>query len=759
MSRWFVLWCLLTFSSSAHSQSTAPLTQPDLDLWSPGSVKAMVYTADGGRIIGGDFTHVGGLPRRNLARLLPDGLVDPNWSADVDRSVSVLAIDAAGRIYLAGLFTQVSGQARGRLARLLPNGQVDGWVPAPLDFGSPGSVEALLVAGNQVYAAGDFNVIAGQSRQGLARFDAGSGTLDEAWSPPSSYGDTITALASDGQFLYVNAGSAAQQSLLRFSLTGDALYDPEWHPSVSGKVTAMVPDGNGALYIAGGFYWVYGTPQRYLARLSTAAGAAFDSAWLPQVEGNIQSLLLAPEQLYIGGRIHSVGGLPRANLARVRLSGSGAVDADFAPVTLGGSVRTMLGADGVVFLGGEISSVDGLPTPGLAALSATSGVPQPVSGAERDGRIFDILPLPDGGLLLGGQFHRVGSLPRMNLLRLTPQGLPDPDWRADFDGQPVPYIKSPDFPGGFDFPPGVWALARDSSGRIYVGGAFSHAGGLQRSNVARLLADGEVDAGWNPGTDGVVNAFAPDSAGSVFVAGNFRQIVGQSRGSLAKLGDGPEASVDALWQANLDPGTRVEDLELDGAGSLFVAGSGFHSVNGIECCLGLVKLAASGSGARDTLWNVRPIGSFGMFYDVQLDTQGRLYLAGSFDAINQAGNLYAGSGLARVAANGSGTVDAGWTPIAALPNYAAVSSIALGSDDRVYASFFNVPGLDVGAWSTVGSGSQIDGWQIDADASVLSVSVSADRLHVGGRFSGISGIPRRGFAAFATDGLFRSSFE
>ena len=77
----------------------------------------------------------------------------------------------------------------------------------------------MLVAGNQVYAAGDFNVIAGQSRQGLARFDAGSGTLDEAWSPPSSYGDTITALASDGQFLYVNAGSAAQQSLLRFSLS------------------------------------------------------------------------------------------------------------------------------------------------------------------------------------------------------------------------------------------------------------------------------------------------------------------------------------------------------------------------------------------------------------------------------------------------------------------------------------------------------------------------------------------------------------
>lgn len=345
------------------------------------------------------------------------------------------------------------------------------------------------------------------------------------------------------------------------------------------------------------------------------------------------------------------------------------------------------------------------------------------------------------------------------VLRLTPQGFPDPDWRSDFDGQPVPYIKSPDAPGGFDFSPGVWALARDSSGRIYVGGAFSQAGALQRSNMARLLADGEVDAGWNPGTDGVVNTFAPDGAGSVFVAGNFRQIAGQSRGSLAKLGDGPGANLDALWQANLDVGARVEDLELDGTGSLFVGGIGFHSVNGIKCCLGLVKLAVSGSGARDTLWKIRPIGSFGLFFDLQMDTQGRLCIAGSFNALDQGGNVYAGSGLARVSAQGVGTVDAGWTPIAALPDYAAVSSIALSSDDRVFAAFFNVPGLDVGAWSTVGSGSQIDGWQMDADASVLSVSLSADRLHVGGRFSRIGGIARRGLAAFATDGLFRSSFE
>lgn len=154
-----VLWVFLGAVQPAAVAQT-PLAQPDLDLWSAGSVETMVHTADGGRIIGGTFTHVGGLPRRNLARLLPDGTVDPAWSADADGSVTALAVDAAGRIYVAGSFSHVAGLARQRLARLQPNGQSDSWEPAPLSFGSPGQVHALRVVGQQVYVAGRFDLIA-----------------------------------------------------------------------------------------------------------------------------------------------------------------------------------------------------------------------------------------------------------------------------------------------------------------------------------------------------------------------------------------------------------------------------------------------------------------------------------------------------------------------------------------------------------------------------------------------------------------------
>ena len=84
--------CVLVGMVQSVAVAQTPLAQPDLDLWSGGIVYTMVGTADGGRIIGGEFTAVGGLPRRNLARLLADGSVDPAWSADVNGPVQHLYI-------------------------------------------------------------------------------------------------------------------------------------------------------------------------------------------------------------------------------------------------------------------------------------------------------------------------------------------------------------------------------------------------------------------------------------------------------------------------------------------------------------------------------------------------------------------------------------------------------------------------------------------------------------------------------------------
>src|SRR5689334_4241698 len=49
-----------------------------------GRVFAIALQEDGGILIGGEFTSVGGTPRYKIARLHPDGSVDPTFNAGMD---------------------------------------------------------------------------------------------------------------------------------------------------------------------------------------------------------------------------------------------------------------------------------------------------------------------------------------------------------------------------------------------------------------------------------------------------------------------------------------------------------------------------------------------------------------------------------------------------------------------------------------------------------------------------------------------------
>jgi uncharacterized delta-60 repeat protein len=742
--------------------ASQPLPHPDLDLWRAGSVSDIAVWPDATFVVGGEFQTVGRLPRRNIARLGSARTVDSNWVVDVNGPVRALAIDPAGRVYVGGEFSTVNGVPRSGLARLAADGQLDlGWNPAPA-HASGARVLEIEIFGQHVYVAGRFTAIAGQSRSHIARFSTSSGTIDTDWSPAIDSSSGISAIFTDGGNLYLNGGAEPGASLSRVSLSGSGAADDTWTPVVGGgEVRAMTFAPQGSIFIGGTFDSVQGQPRAGLARLSTAAGAAIDPVWSPPVDGYVNTLEARGGLLYLGGSFRAVSGRPRANLAAVFDSDEGPSFDLWTPDTYNGEVRKLLSRNVFdLIVGGDFSQIRSQPRAALALVTFATPANIHLSDFVETsaGQVLALLPLPDGGLLVGGRFHRAGDVYRQNLMRLSASGQPDTQWHADVNGLSLPYLQPPGAPGGFVFQTRVDALALDGNGRIYVGGAFTQVGAQPRANVARLQADGQVDASWNPGTDGLVSAIAP-SAGNVFLGGNFHHVAGQARGSLAKLGDGPGAILDPLWQANLDASAWVVDLALDSAGALFVGGNGFQSVNGEICCLNLLKLAATGSGARDPIWNVRPTGSQRIVTDLLLDTQDRLYIAGRFDGINQGGNLHAATALARVSSTGTGTVDAAWTPITAASISVGVSSVALGPADQLYATAFGPGSASVGAWSTLGNGAAIPGWQLDADAPAGPLAVSGHTLFVGGEFSEIGGRPRRGLAAFATDGVFRDSFE
>jgi len=111
------------------------------------------------------------------------------FNPDVDGTVLAVATQADGKIILAGQFTAVGGVPRRNLARLNADGSLDdAFNPAALVTSGPGAgaVRALLLQGDgRILLGGDFNAIqavgatAPTPRLRLARLNA-DGTLDSS---------------------------------------------------------------------------------------------------------------------------------------------------------------------------------------------------------------------------------------------------------------------------------------------------------------------------------------------------------------------------------------------------------------------------------------------------------------------------------------------------------------------------------------------------------------------------------------------------
>jgi hypothetical protein len=91
-------------------------------------------------------------------------------------------------------------------------------------------------------------------------------------------------------------------------------------------------------------------------------------------------------------------------------------------------------------------------------------------------------------------------------------------------------------PSPDDFNPGaeplhaeVYCVAAQSDGKVLAGGSFTIIGGQSRSGLARLNADGTLDAGFNPGVTGSVQRIVLQADGKILVAGAFSILAGQSR--------------------------------------------------------------------------------------------------------------------------------------------------------------------------------------------------------------------------------------
>ena len=168
------------------------------DSANPALVNTIAWATDGTLLVGGAFTFVDGEPRSGLARVLADGRLDPTFATVIEKEVLVtrsagevtrIAVQTDGRIYISGEFNFVQGVPRRGLARLMPDGSLD----STFDPGAGFSIVYPLfanflrtitclhpTAGGKVLVGGWFEEVQGQRANRLVRLNA-NGTLDRTF--------------------------------------------------------------------------------------------------------------------------------------------------------------------------------------------------------------------------------------------------------------------------------------------------------------------------------------------------------------------------------------------------------------------------------------------------------------------------------------------------------------------------------------------------------------------------------------------------
>ena len=329
----------------------------------PGTISVLASQSDGKALIGGNFNLVNNISRSNFARVNADGSLDTtfNSGSGFDVVPTKIIVQPDGKILVGGSFSNYNGTTRAGFVRLNSDGSLDAAFAPILNDGAVVRSYALQANG-KILIGGDFTIVNGQTRNGIALLNA-DGSLDAAFNPifGSATINSVVAL-SDGKFLVGGSFSGVsgfnRSNLVR--LNGDGTLD-------SGFNAGSVPTVNQIKIQANGKYLVLTTALLVINAAGTTE-TTFQTPsildYLPQPDGSV----------IIGGNFSS-GSQP--NIRRIKADGS--TDALFLPNGANGAVNALAQAgSGKVLAGGIFSSIGGVTRIGIARLNVS-----PVVAASR----------------------------------------------------------------------------------------------------------------------------------------------------------------------------------------------------------------------------------------------------------------------------------------------------------------------------------------------------------------------------------------
>ncbi|HEY0548906.1 MAG TPA: choice-of-anchor D domain-containing protein, partial [Verrucomicrobiae bacterium] len=326
------------------------------------TVHPMAVQPDGKVVIGGFFTTIGSIARSRLARFNTDGTLDSVFNPNASSDVYSLAVQGDGKILVGGGFSTIAGAARNRIARLNADGTIDSAFNPNISTGFT-VYDLTVLPDGKILLAGDFSVIAGATRNRIARLNT-DGTLDANFNPNVNNTIHSFAVQADGKIiiggLFTTVGGVTRNNFAR--LNADGTLDNAFAPTVGSTVYCIAVQPDGKILLGGVFSTVNGTPRTSFARLN--ADGTLDS-FNPAPNSTIYSLSLqANGKLVIAGSYSIIAAATRNRIARFNADGT--LDGVFNPDANSLVYGTAIQGDGMIVLGGSFTTVGGLPRTNIA---------------------------------------------------------------------------------------------------------------------------------------------------------------------------------------------------------------------------------------------------------------------------------------------------------------------------------------------------------------------------------------------------------
>ena len=354
----------------------------------------------------------------------------------------------------------------------------------------------------------------------------------------------------------------------------DSGSDPNFLASGAGAnntVRAIAAQSDGRLIVGGNFTTFNGGTRLYVARLNP--DGALDTSFMSANAGassSVNDVEIQPDgKVVIGGVFTAFDGTPRFRLARLNTDGTldGGFTMSNGPDNVVNTIA--LQSDGKILIGGGFAYYNGTLRYGMARVNGDGSLDTGFMGAGHNGMsgtgaLQDIAVQSDGKILIGGDFTSWDGATRTRIARTNANGTVDTGFQAGLAGANNTVQK----------------ILPLSSGQIYIGGNFTTVNGTARNRIARLNADGTLDASFasGSGTDGIIYAITRQTDDKLLIAGAFSLYRGNARANIARVNT--DGSNDGSFLSSGSGGnSSIQAIGLQGDGRAVIGGT-FTSYNG-----------------------------------------------------------------------------------------------------------------------------------------------------------------------------------